>query len=145
MLVNWYRMAHWLWMHHIPMLPRLIYFIQYLLFNCAVPASCKIGRGTRFGYGGIATVIHARAVIGKNCMIGSCVTIGGRGKHYEVPVIGDNVQISTGSKILGPVHIGDNVVIGANSTVLKDIPSNCVAVGSPARIIKENINIKDYQ
>lgn len=78
-------------------------------------------------------------------MIGSCVTIGGRGKHYEVPVIGDNVQISIGSKILGPVHIGDNVVIGANSTVLKDIPSNCVAVGSPARIIKENINIKDYQ
>lgn len=68
-----------------------------------------------------------------------------KGKHYEVPVIGDNVQISTGSKILGPVHIGDNVVIGANSTVLKDIPSNCVAVGSPARIIKENINIKDYQ
>lgn len=64
-------------------------------------------------------MIHARAVIGKNCMIGSCVTIGGRGKHYEVPVIGDNVQISTGSKILGPVHIGDNVVIGANSTVLK--------------------------
>lgn len=55
------------------------------------------------------------------------------------------MQISTGSKILGPVHIGDNVVIGANSTVLKDIPSNCVAVGSPARIIKENINIKDYQ
>ena len=90
-------------------------------------------------------MIHARAVIGKNCMISSCVTIGGRGKHYEVPVIGDNVQISTGSKILGPVHIGNNVVIGANSTVLKDIPSNCVAVGSPARIIKENINIKDYQ
>ena len=51
-------------------------------------------------------MIHARAVIGKNCKIGSCVTIGGRGKHYEVPVIGDNVQISTGSKILGPVHIG---------------------------------------
>lgn len=53
--------------------------------------------------------------------------------------------ISTGSKILDPVHIGDNVVIGANSTVLKDMPSNCVAVGSPARIIKGNINIKDYQ
>lgn len=90
-------------------------------------------------------MIHARAVIGKNCMIGSCVTIGGRSGHYEVPVIGDNVQISTGSKILGPVRIGNNVVIGANSTVLKDIPSNCVVVGSPARIIKENIKIEDYQ
>lgn len=89
-------------------------------------------------------MIHARAVIGKNCVIGSCVTIGGRSRHYEVPVIGDNVQISTGSKILGPVHIGDNVVIGANSVVLKDIPSNCVVVGAPARIIKENIDIKSY-
>lgn len=144
MLINWYRLAHWLWIHHIPILPRMIYFLQYLLFNCAIPASCKIGGGTKFGYGGIATVIHARAVIGKNCVIGSCVTIGGRSRHYEVPVIGDNVQISTGSKILGPVHIGDNVVIGANSVVLKDIPSNCVVVGAPARIIKENIDIRTY-
>lgn len=43
MLINWYRLAHWLWIHHIPMLPRMIYFLQYLLFNCAIPASCKIG------------------------------------------------------------------------------------------------------
>lgn len=49
--------------------------------------------------------------------------------------IGDNVFIGAESVILPNVNIGDNVIIGANSTVTKDIPSNSVAVGSPAKII----------
>lgn len=45
MLIHWYRLAHWLWMHHVPVLPKLIYYLQYLLFNCSVPASCSLGGG----------------------------------------------------------------------------------------------------
>lgn len=144
MLIHWYRLAHWMWKHHVPVLPKLIYYMQYMLFNCAVPPSCEIGRGTKFGYGGIATVVHARARIGCNCIIGTCVTIGGKSRHYAVPVIGDNVQISTGSKILGPVRIGDNVIIGANSVVVKDVPAGCIVAGVPAHIIRENIKVEDY-
>ena len=49
--------------------------------------------------------------------------------------IGNNVFIGAESVVLPGVTIGDNVVIGANSTVTHDIPTNSVAVGSPARVI----------
>lgn len=116
-----------------------------MFFNCSVPASCEIGKGTKFGYGGIAVVLHARTVIGKNCTIGTGVTIGGKSGWYEVPVIGDNVQICTGAKILGPVSIGSNVVIGANAVVTKDVPSNCVVAGIPAKIIRCNMSEEDWK
>ena len=145
MLIHFYRLNNWLYRHHVPVLPKLIWKFQYLLFNCSVPASCQIGGGTKFGYGGIAVVIHARTIIGKNCMIGQGVTIGGKSGWYEVPVIGDNVIINAGSKIIGPVRIGNNVEIGANSVVVKDVPSNCVVAGIPARILKSNMSEEDWK
>lgn len=51
--------------------------------------------------------------------------------------IGDNVWIGMHAIVTPGVTIGDNVVIGANSVVTSDIPSNSIAVGSPARVIKE--------
>ena len=142
MLIHFYREANWLYLHRVPLLPKFIWKLQYLLFNCSVPASCKIGRGTKFGYGGIAVVMHSRTVIGKNCMIGQGVTIGGKSGWYEVPVIGDNVHISAGAKIIGPVRIG-NVEIGANCVVVKDVPSNCVVAGVPAKILRYNMTDED--
>lgn len=100
--------------------------------------------GTRFGYGGIAVVVHGRAVVGRGCVIGQCCTIGGRSRHKAVPRLGDNVYMGAGSKILGPVAIGDNVVIGAGAVVLTDVPSNSVVAGVPARIIKTGIDPKDF-
>lgn len=144
MLIHWYRLSNWMWHHKVPLLPKLIYYLQYLLFNCSVPASCELGKGTKFGYGGMAVIIHSRAKLGKDCIIGSCVTIGGKSGWYEVPNIGDNVQISSGAKILGPIRIGNNVIIGANSVVTKDVPDNCVVAGIPAKIIARNINLADY-
>ena len=139
-----YKIANFLYRHKIPILPKLIFCLQYLIFNSVVPYQAKIGKGTKFGYGGIAVVIHKRAVIGRDCIVGVGVTIGGTSKKYEVPIIGDRVQISAGAKVIGPVMIGDNVIIGANAVVVKDVPSNCVVGGIPAKIIKSNINISDY-
>ena len=51
------------------------------------------------------------------------------------PTVGNNVMIGAGAVLLGNIHIGDNSMIGANSVVLTDVPSDCTAVGSPARII----------
>jgi serine O-acetyltransferase len=51
------------------------------------------------------------------------------------PIIGDNVWISAGAKIIGPVSIGDDTIIGANAVVVKDIPERCVAVGMPAKVV----------
>ena len=57
---------------------------------------------------------------------------------FTAPVtIGKNVWIGGSSVILPGVTIGDNVTIGAGSVVTKSIPSNCVAVGNPCRIVRE--------
>jgi serine O-acetyltransferase len=143
-LVYLHTLAHWLYTHKVPILPKLIYFLQFLLFNSSVPAQTKIGKGSVFAYGGIGTVIHARAVIGSHCIIGQGITIGGRSKIEKVPVIGDYVYIGAGARILGDVTIGDNVVIGANAVVIHNIPSNCAVAGMPAKIIKQNIKMEDY-
>jgi acetyltransferase-like isoleucine patch superfamily enzyme len=50
--------------------------------------------------------------------------------------IGNNVWIGINVTVVGPVTIGDNVVIGAGSVVLKDIPSNAIAAGVPAKVIR---------
>ncbi len=136
MLIHWYRLANFLYRHHIPFIPKLIYYFQYILFNSSVPASCKIGKGTKFGYGGIGVVIHARAEIGDNCLIGQNTTIGGRSGHYEVPKIGNNVEICAGARVLGPITIGNNAIIGANAVVIKNVPDKAVVAGVPAHILK---------
>lgn len=145
MLIHFHRFNNWLYRHHVPLFPKFIWKLQYLFFNCSVPASCEIGKGTEFGYGGIGVVLHPRTVIGNNCIIGQGVTIGGKSGWYEVPVIGDNVHIHAGARIIGPVRIGDNVEIGANSVVVKDVPSNCVVAGVPARIIRSNMTEEDWK
>lgn len=52
------------------------------------------------------------------------------------PIIGNNVWIACGAKVLGPITIGDDVIIGANAVVVKDIPSHSVVAGVPAIVIK---------
>jgi len=130
----------------IPILPKLINIVFVrLLFGCQVSLGAKLGKGTVLGYGGLGIVIHDRAVLGENVMVGAGVTIGGTSHIYEVPVIGDNTMIAPGAKILGPVKVGKNCVIGANAVVLKDVPDNCVVGGVPAKILKENIDITKYR
>lgn len=53
-------------------------------------------------------------------------------------IIGNNVLLFAGAKIIGNVKIGDNVVIGVNAVVTHDIPDNAVAVGIPAKVLNYN-------
>jgi serine O-acetyltransferase len=143
-LADFHKLSHYLYLKKIPFIPKIIYYIQFFLFNSSVPASTKIGKDTLFAYGGIGCVIHGRAVIGDNCIIGQGITIGGRSKIHDVPKIGNNVYIGAGARILGNVVNGDDVVLGANSVVTKDIPSGSVVVGIPSKIIKTGIKMEDY-
>ena len=99
-----------------------------------------LGRGAVFetpphlthGLNGIIISHYAR--IGKKAIILQQVTIS-EGPNKTSATIGDNCYIGAGAKIIGNVKIGDNVKIGANAVVVTDIPSNCTAVGVPARIV----------
>ena len=145
MLIRLYRISNWLHRHKVPVIPKMIYGLNYLLFNCIVPPQCTIGKNTRFAYHGIGVVIHRDAVIGENCMIGQGVTIGGKAGHSRLPVIGDNVYIAAGSRIIGSVNIGNDVVIGCNSVVLHDCPPGSVWAGVPARMIRTEAKYKYHR
>jgi acetyltransferase-like isoleucine patch superfamily enzyme len=58
-------------------------------------------------------------------------------------IIGKNCFIGIGATILPGVNIGDECVIGAGSVVTKDVPSNAMAAGVPAKIIKTEIKMND--
>jgi serine O-acetyltransferase len=105
-------------------------------FHIRIPPATQIGPGLYVGHFGDIGV-NRRAIIGANCNISQGVSIGqaSRGKRKGYPVIGDNVFIGPGAKIIGRVNIGDNVAIGANCVVTRDIPDNAVVVGVPGRVI----------
>jgi serine O-acetyltransferase len=142
--VHFYRLSRWLYERKIPLLPKIIYAMIYLLYNASIPYTAKIGNNTKFGYGGMGVVIHARATIGDNCIIGQQVTVGGKAGDNEPPVIGNNVYIATGAKIIGEITIGNDCVVGANCVVNKSVPDCSVVVGVPGKIIKSNIDITNY-
>ena len=109
------------------------YRLNHILHSSSVPYTAKIGKNSLFAYGGIGVIIHGSAIIGERCNIGSGVTIGG--DNNGIPVIGDDVFISTGAKILGAVNIGDGAIIGANTIVKKDVPPFTIVAGIPAKEI----------
>ena len=76
--------------------------------------------------------------------VARCITIGGRSKSENVPVIGSGVYLGAGAKILGDIYVGDNSIIGANSVVINDVAPNSIVVGVPAKCIKSGINPLDY-
>ncbi len=141
--IKLYRIANYLYKHNIPLLPKIIQRLSYLLFNAHIPYQATIGDGTMLGYGGMGIVIHTHATIGKSCMILQQVTIGtnvpyfDQTKAHPVPEIGDNVYIGSGAKILGGIQIGDGSVIGANSVVTHDVPAGSLVLGIPGRVIKQ--------
>ncbi|MDN5751295.1 MAG: sugar O-acetyltransferase, partial [Pseudonocardia sp.] len=58
-------------------------------------------------------------------------------ERAEPIIIGDNVWLGGGATVLPGVTIGENSVIGASAVVTRDVPANVVAVGNPARVIRE--------
>lgn len=113
----------------------LIYKILDLIFvkiiaGSEIPAQAIIGKNLYLPHGGRGVIIHPGAVIGENLTIYHQATIGSdKVGNAGAPVIGDNVFIGTGAKILGRINIG------ANAVVIKDIDNNCTAVGIPAKIV----------
>jgi serine O-acetyltransferase len=142
--IHVYRVARWLHVHRVPMLPKFLDLVARAVFSCWVPHSATIGRRVLLGYGGLGVVIHSAATIGDDAHIDQHVTIGGSATRLGVPTIGRGVYVGAGAKILGPITVGDHAVIGANAVVIRDVPPRCLVVGVPARIIKSDIDPSQF-
>lgn len=114
------------------------YYWKYMFtkgYECKIFGSTKI-KGGLVCYHPFATVINAK-FIGENFQFRKGLTIGNKNNdNTQVPIIGDDVTIGANAVIIGNIAIGNNVIIGAGAIVVKDVPSNVVVAGNPARIIK---------
>jgi serine O-acetyltransferase len=109
----------------------LDFFIQ-ALWGIEIPRSATVGPGLYIGHHGGITV-SSIAVIGRDCNLSQNITIGvsGAGKKRGAPMIGDNVYIAPGARVVGKIAVGHNVKIGANAVIHQDLPDNAIAVLDP--------------
>jgi len=108
-------------------------------YGIAIPEYTRIGPGlfiNRFGN----IMVNGDAVIGANCNITHGAMLGqlNRGPRAGSPILGDDVFLAAGCKVIGKIHLGDRCAVGANAVVTKDVPEDGVVGGIPARLISSN-------
>ena len=95
------------------------------------------GKGLRIWHYG-STIISGDAKLGENCCFHGQACIGSDGTGTAAPVIGNNVDIGVGAKIIGDVYIADDVRIGAGAVVTKSChEQGATLVGIPARVLSK--------
>ena len=121
-------------------------WIQYRLFRAQVKTGICIhmnvfGPGLSIAHLG-PIIINGHAKVGKNCRIHPFTTIGIDGRSSRVAVVGDNVYLSNGCKLIGDIKIGDGIVIAAGAVVTKSFTEKNVVIGGvPARVISQSGNL----
>ncbi|MFF4185971.1 sugar O-acetyltransferase [Streptomyces sp. NPDC001691] len=117
-------------------------------FQCDFGYNIRIGAGTFVNFGGVF-LDTGPITVGRDVQIGPNVQLltpthaldaerRRAGWEKALPVtIGDNVWLGGGAIVCPGVTIGANTVVGAGSVVIRDLPPNVLAVGNPARIVRE--------
>lgn len=141
----YHQAAHFCYCHNLKFLARTISQWSRFWTGIEIHPGAKIGRRLVIDHG-MGIVIGETAEIGDDCLLYHGVTLGGTGKDQgkRHPTIGNNVLIGSGAKVLGPFKVGDNSRVAANAVVLLEIPPDCTAVGSPARVVKKKGENVDY-
>jgi serine O-acetyltransferase len=131
-----HRVAHWLYAAQLFFLARFVNHFARLFTGIDIHPGAQIGANFFIDHGFV--VIGETSIIGDNVTIYQGATLGGTnptsgagGKRH--PTIGDDVIISLGAAILGPIHVGSGARIGANAVVTKDVAAGATMVGIPAR------------
>ncbi|HEY8977945.1 MAG TPA: serine acetyltransferase [Burkholderiaceae bacterium] len=119
-------------------LAKLVQLLNFVVFGIEVPATLEIGPGLIIAH--TQGTVLGGASIGSNVTIFHQVTLGARTADFGYtlalrPVVEDDVTLTVGAKVLGPVRLGRGCVVGANAVVLDDVPPGALAVGVPARIV----------
>ncbi len=126
----------------LPILARLLYGLNFALYNNVLHHKVRVGKDVRLAHCAIGTVIHAQTTIGARCTIHQMVTIAAEnplGSPHRI-IIGDDVFIGPHAIILGTpgrsLKIGNRAVIGAGAVVARDLPEAAVVAAVPARIVR---------
>jgi serine O-acetyltransferase len=132
------RLAEFFHAHRLGPIAKLFSMLNVLVFGIEVSPQVQIGGGLFLPHT-VGTVIGAER-IGENCTIMQGVTLGTSEPDMGFtvarrPVVGDNVLIGAGAKVIGRITVGDHAKIGANAVVLRDVPAYALAVGVPATIV----------
>jgi serine O-acetyltransferase len=130
-----YRVARWLLHHHLRPLAYAVGWLSNVATGADIPPTADLGPGL--------AIVHPAGVVvsggvraGRGLRMHSGAVIGHEGSGREgVPVVGDDVYIGIGAKVLGARLIGDRAKVGANAVVLIDVPADRTAVGVPARVV----------
>ncbi|MCU7765328.1 serine O-acetyltransferase [Priestia megaterium] len=104
-------------------------------FGYDVPYAVEIGPGLLLFH--INGIVFSPKMAGKNVTLSQCTTVGMTIKNgkKEYPVIGDNVYLAPGSKVIGGITVGNNVAVGTNSVLNKSVEDNAVVVGIPGNVV----------
>lgn len=117
---------------------RLMYHRMSIKLNFTISDTIQIGKGFSIAHYG-CVLLPSTSVIGDNFRISDGVCIGATNGGTKTAMIGNNVFIATGAKIIGDVRIADDVAIGANAVVVKDIDIPGTTWGGvPAKLISYN-------
>ncbi len=142
-----YRFGRWRYTIRPTIMRKLFSFIykinyKFIQIITGIEFPCEVEVGHRFKidhFGGI--VVSGYAKFGDDCRIRNGVVVGLKNvEEPSAPIIGNNVDIGAGAKVLGKIKIGNNVRIGANAVVLCDVPDNSIAAGVPAIIKTRSAN-----
>lgn len=128
--VAWFRVARWCLENRVRGMVALIHRMLLRRYGLEIAGDIKGGLYIAHPVGCVVAVTS----MGENCSIIAGVTFGMR-NELEFPVVGDEVFVGAGARILGGITIGDGAKIGANSVVMKDVPAGATMVGAPARAI----------
>lgn len=132
------RVAHWMWNRGRRPLALALQSRMSEVFNVDIHPAATIGRGILIDHA-TGVVVGETAIIGDNVSMLHHVTLGGSGTGCGIrhPTIGNGALLGAGVSVLGPTVVGHCSKVGAGSVVLTDLPPHCVAVGIPARVIKQ--------
>ncbi len=134
--VGFHKIAHRLFNARLYFLARWVNHFSRFMTAIDIHPGAKIGKNFFIDHGFV--VIGETAEIGDNVTMYQGSTLGGTnptngvgGKRH--PTIGDDVIISLGAAILGPIMVGKGSRIGANAVVMKEVPEGATMVGIPAK------------
>ncbi|MFK7918042.1 MAG: serine O-acetyltransferase [Ilumatobacter sp.] len=116
--------------YRIPGLNHFLRLVTTVLFSVEIGNEVTIGAGTEFVHT-LGTVVGGTSVLGDRVRLMGNNTVGA--SHDDgCPIIGSDVVIGAGARILGSINVGDGAFVGANAVVVSDVPPGAVAIGIPA-------------